>query len=53
VLAGLAAEGQTVIRGVEQIDRGYEQFVRRLTLLGADIARRESETATERERKIA
>jgi UDP-N-acetylglucosamine 1-carboxyvinyltransferase len=53
VLAGLAAEGETVIRGVSQVDRGYEQFVRRLALLGADIGRRETESTADRARKIA
>ncbi|NLW50332.1 MAG: UDP-N-acetylglucosamine 1-carboxyvinyltransferase [Candidatus Brocadiaceae bacterium] len=50
VLAGLAAEGETVVRGVAQIDRGYDQLVRRLALLGADISRREAEAAAERKR---
>lgn len=37
VLAGLVAEGQTVIEHVEQIKRGYERIVERLQALGADI----------------
>ena len=39
VLAGLAAEGETVIRGVRYIDRGYQDLESRLTSLGADIKR--------------
>ena len=39
VLAGLAAEGETTVIGVEHIDRGYEQFVEKLSSLGADIVR--------------
>ena len=46
VLAGLAAEGQTVITGVEQVDRGYETLVDRLELLGADVRRADSEEGT-------
>jgi len=53
VLAGLAAEGETVITGVHQVDRGYETFVRRLALLGADVHRRRPESAADRDRKIA
>lgn len=37
VIAGLAAEGQTVIRGVEYIARGYDDIVGKLRRLGADI----------------
>lgn len=39
VLAGLAAEGETMIEGVHFIDRGYEQLEEKLNLLGADIRR--------------
>ena len=39
VLAGLAAEGQTVVRRVEHIDRGYEDYVGKLQSLGARIRR--------------
>ncbi|MBR2790181.1 MAG: UDP-N-acetylglucosamine 1-carboxyvinyltransferase [Eggerthellaceae bacterium] len=39
VLAGLVAEGQTHVYGVEHIDRGYEDYVGKLASLGADIAR--------------
>ncbi len=39
VLAGLVAEGETQVYGVEHIDRGYEDYVGKLAGLGADIAR--------------
>ena len=39
VLAGLAAEGETVVHGAEHVDRGYEDFAGRLAGLGADIER--------------
>lgn len=39
LLAGLCAEGETSIGGVEFIDRGYEFPEERLRALGADVAR--------------
>ncbi|MFM7745566.1 MAG: UDP-N-acetylglucosamine 1-carboxyvinyltransferase [Actinomycetota bacterium] len=39
VVAGLVAEGETVVSDVHHIDRGYEDLVGRLASLGADIAR--------------
>lgn len=36
-LAALAAEGQSVIEGVEYIERGYEKLAERLLSLGANI----------------
>ena len=39
VIAGLMAEGDTVIDNVFQIDRGYEKIEERLQKLGADIKR--------------
>jgi len=39
VLAGLIAEGKTIIENVYQIDRGYEKIEERLQKLGADIKR--------------
>jgi UDP-N-acetylglucosamine 1-carboxyvinyltransferase len=39
VLASLAAEGQSVIRNVGQIDRGYEKIDEKLRSLGAHIER--------------
>ncbi|HYA88508.1 MAG TPA: UDP-N-acetylglucosamine 1-carboxyvinyltransferase [Nitrospirota bacterium] len=39
VLAGLAAEGQTVISRIYHLDRGYEHIEEKLSALGADIKR--------------
>ncbi len=39
VMAGLLAEGETIIGNIEQVDRGYEQVDTRLQALGADIMR--------------
>jgi UDP-N-acetylglucosamine 1-carboxyvinyltransferase len=39
VLAGLCADGETVVSGVEHIDRGYEGFVEKLRNIGANIER--------------
>lgn len=39
VLAALAAEGESLVHGVEHIDRGYERFEEKLQGLGADIER--------------
>ena len=40
VVAGLAAEGETLISGVQHIDRGYDDLVGRLREVGAAIERR-------------
>lgn len=37
VIAGLIAEGQTVIEDIRHIQRGYENIVDKLTSVGADI----------------
>lgn len=39
ILAGMAAEGQTTVRRVYHLDRGYEHVVRKLRGVGADIER--------------
>jgi len=39
ILAGLAAEGQTVITRIYHLDRGYEDIEEKLSALGADIKR--------------
>lgn len=39
VLAGLAAKGETTVRNIHFIDRGYEAFEKTLTSLGASIRR--------------
>jgi len=37
VLAGLAAEGETVVSGAAHVRRGYEDFAGKLRALGADV----------------
>ncbi|MDN5797973.1 MAG: UDP-N-acetylglucosamine 1-carboxyvinyltransferase [Intrasporangium sp.] len=39
VLAGLVAEGETLVSGVHHIDRGYPRFDEALRALGADVSR--------------
>lgn len=39
ILAGLAAEGQTVISRIYHLDRGYDNIEQKLSGLGADIKR--------------
>ncbi len=39
VLAGLVAEGETVIRRIYHLDRGYEQLEKKLQSVGAKISR--------------
>lgn len=39
VLAGLVADGETVVHDVEHIDRGYPYFVEQLNALGAHVER--------------
>lgn len=39
ILAGLAAEGETVVSRVYHLDRGYEHVVRKLSGVGANIER--------------
>ncbi|MDO4400641.1 MAG: UDP-N-acetylglucosamine 1-carboxyvinyltransferase [Coriobacteriia bacterium] len=41
VLAGVAAEGETVIHDIHHIDRGYEDYVGKLKALGANVKRAE------------
>lgn len=40
IIAALVAEGETIIDGVEEIDRGYERIDERLRELGANIVRK-------------
>ncbi|MBI2604414.1 MAG: UDP-N-acetylglucosamine 1-carboxyvinyltransferase, partial [Candidatus Harrisonbacteria bacterium] len=42
IIAALTASGESVISGIEEIDRGYERIEERLRLLGADIERRQA-----------
>ncbi|OCQ92457.1 UDP-N-acetylglucosamine 1-carboxyvinyltransferase [Oscillatoriales cyanobacterium USR001] len=44
VLAGLAAQGTTIIRGLQHLDRGYEQLEVKLQKLGANLHRVEEGT---------
>lgn len=39
VLAGIAAEGETRVHNIGHIDRGYEDYVGKLSSLGADVVR--------------
>ena len=39
VIAGLAAEGETTVRRLYHLDRGYERLEEKLALVGADIER--------------
>jgi UDP-N-acetylglucosamine 1-carboxyvinyltransferase len=39
ILAGLAAKGETTIRRIYHLDRGYEQIEQKLSRLGAEIYR--------------
>ncbi len=41
ILAGLAAEGQSEVSGIEYLDRGYQDFVGKLRDVGADVRRAE------------
>jgi UDP-N-acetylglucosamine 1-carboxyvinyltransferase len=42
VLAGLVAEGETMVHAVEHIDRGYVDFEKHLNALGANVIRETS-----------
>jgi len=42
VLAGLIAQGETIIEQIEILERGYERLEEKLNSLGAQIIRRES-----------
>jgi UDP-N-acetylglucosamine 1-carboxyvinyltransferase len=43
VIAGLSAEGITVVDDIYYIERGYEQFEKKLSSLGAQIEKVSSE----------
>lgn len=45
VIAGLVAEGETVVRGLRHVDRGYADFAGKLRSLGADVERRATDEA--------
>ena len=37
VIAGLGAEGETILGGLEHLDRGYDRMLEKLAVCGADI----------------
>jgi UDP-N-acetylglucosamine 1-carboxyvinyltransferase len=39
VIAGLVAQGETLIDRIYHLDRGYDQMERKLTQVGANIQR--------------
>lgn len=39
VLAGLAADGKTIVQGLQHLDRGYENLEQKFQNLGAEISR--------------
>ncbi len=41
VIAGLAAEGETIVHDIHHIDRGYEDYVGKLSGIGANVERTE------------
>jgi UDP-N-acetylglucosamine 1-carboxyvinyltransferase len=43
VIAGLVADGETVVSGVQHVDRGYARFEEQLRALGADVTREQVE----------
>ncbi|MGN0374113.1 MAG: UDP-N-acetylglucosamine 1-carboxyvinyltransferase, partial [Butyrivibrio sp.] len=43
VIAGLVADGVTAVDDIKYIERGYEEFDKKLKALGADIAKVECE----------
>jgi UDP-N-acetylglucosamine 1-carboxyvinyltransferase len=45
VLAGLAAEGTTIIQGLHHLDRGYEDLESKLSRLGARLCRKVADGA--------
>ena len=51
IVAGLAAEGETIITNVHFIDRGYADLEQTLRSVGAEIAREELEDPAETYRK--
>ena len=46
VIAGLIAEGETIVRRVYHLDRGYEHIEKKLAGAGADIERIPLEAGT-------
>lgn len=46
IIAGLAAQGETIISGLHHIDRGYVNIVEKLAAMGADISRTSAQALT-------
>jgi UDP-N-acetylglucosamine 1-carboxyvinyltransferase len=53
VLAGLCAEGETLIDRVYHIDRGYETIVRKISSIGGNIERLKDHISADSEEKAA
>jgi UDP-N-acetylglucosamine 1-carboxyvinyltransferase len=51
VLAGLAAEGKTMIQGLHHLDRGYDNIEQKLRQLGAKLQRIQDESEAQVEAK--
>ena len=47
IVAGLAAQGRTLVKDCTHVDRGYEDIAENLKKLGADIRRIRTETEEE------
>jgi UDP-N-acetylglucosamine 1-carboxyvinyltransferase len=47
VLAGLAADGETIVYEAGHIDRGYDRFDHALRTLGADVRRFDTSTKSQ------
>ena len=43
IIAGICAEGETEIYGIEHVERGYEKIAERFNALGANITRASEE----------
>ena len=52
VIAGLAAEGTTIVTRIYHLDRGYEQMDKKIQMLGGDIARWSTDENNPRYRPI-
>ena len=52
VIAGLAAEGTTIVTRIYHLDRGYEQMDKKIQVLGGDIARWSTDENNPRYRPI-
>ena len=42
ILAGLVAEGETIVNRVYHVDRGFERLEEKLSRVGADIERQKA-----------